>query len=555
MRDTTRLDHGIGLGIAAAYVAWLYRTARILGFSRDESFYFDAAGRYAAWFHMVANHQKGATERGTIDQFWSTNHEHPSLVKSLFALSWMVFHEKSKYIADSSQALRLPGMLMGGLALYVTYLFGVRLFSRTAGIAGAAALALMPQVFYHAHLACFDVAAMAMWALAIYAYFCATEKRTLGWALWAGVAYGLLLETKHNAWIMPAVVLPHALYTYRTAGAFKGIQRFPLPVLAMAVLGPLVFVGLWPWLWNDTEARIREYAAFHLNHEYYNMEYFGRNYNGPPSPPSYAPVMIAASVPTVTLVLFGLGLVGFFRRLVVERVRDAAAFVRRLGPPAGGYFAQLPEGGEVLLFLGLMAPIAVFFLPKTPIFGGTKHWFPAYPLLCVFVGHGFDQAVRAFQARFTRLQPGLPAALLGLAAFTAPALETAHSHPFGISAYVPLVGGTRGGATLGFNRQFWGYTTEGLAGFFQSTMKPGESVYIHDTTMGAFQALQNEGRIRADIRGNAWSISDADYAIVHHELHMIESEVNIWTAYDTAHPVYVLEHDGVPFISVYRRRK
>jgi hypothetical protein len=261
------------------------------------------------------------------------------------------------------------------------------------------------------------------------------------------------------------------------------------------------------------------------------------------------------AVPTVTLVLFAVGLTGFFRRLVVHRAVDLYRFVRRLGAPAGGYLARLPESGELLLFLGLAAPIAVFFLPKTPIFGGTKHWFPAYPLLCVFAGRGFELALQAFRARFQRLQPGVPAALLGLAVFAAPALETAHSHPFGISAYVPLVGGTRGGAALGFNRQFWGYTTESLAPFFQSTLRPGESVYIHDTTMGAFQTMQNEGRVRADIRGNAWSISDADYAIVHHELHMIESEVNIWTAYDTAHPVYVLKHDGVPIISVYRRRR
>ena len=55
-----------------------------------------------------------------------------------------------------------------------------------------------------------------------------------------------------------------------------------------------------------------------------------------------------------------------------------------------------------------------------------------------------------------RALPALPdvkmrAAEAGLLAsvFAAPLAVTAHSHPFGLSSYVPLVGGTAGGATSG----------------------------------------------------------------------------------------------------------
>ena len=39
---------------------------------------------------------------------------------SLFALSWHFFHEKWHVFKDASTAFRFPGMVMGGLALYVT---------------------------------------------------------------------------------------------------------------------------------------------------------------------------------------------------------------------------------------------------------------------------------------------------------------------------------------------------------------------------------------------------------------------------------------------------
>ncbi|HQY62623.1 MAG TPA: hypothetical protein PK141_14595, partial [Polyangiaceae bacterium] len=138
--DLEPRDHAFGLGLGALYVVWLLRTARNLGFARDEGFYFSAASRYATWFRALSEHPAEAMKRPFIDSVWATNHEHPSLMKSLFALSWMVLHEKWKVFADASTAFRFPGMVMMGLAVYVTYLFGTQLSSRRAGLMGAALL-------------------------------------------------------------------------------------------------------------------------------------------------------------------------------------------------------------------------------------------------------------------------------------------------------------------------------------------------------------------------------------------------------------------------------
>ena len=75
---------------------------------------------------------------------------------------------------------------------------------------------------------------------------------------------------------------------------------------------------------------------FHLHHDYYNIEFLGRTYFGPPSPKSYMPVMIAATVPTVTLLLF---LVGAFDRAGLHR--DAPGLFDETGLKAHGQ--RLPE--------------------------------------------------------------------------------------------------------------------------------------------------------------------------------------------------------------------
>lgn len=557
-------DPFIGGGIAAVYVAWLLATARSLGFSRDEGFYFTAAFEYKRWFQLLVDAPARALDRASIDGIWSNNHEHPSLMKSLFAISHTLFHEKWKLFADDSTAFRFPGMLMMGLAIWITYMFAARAYSRRAGVVAAIALGLMPRVFYHAHLACFDVPIMAMWVTCIYVYWRAEKEGGLGWALLAGLVYGLTLETKHNAWMLPAVFLPHALVVHGQAISRHAARssRIPIPtsLVAMATIGPAVFLLLWPWLWNDTLPRIQEYVSFHVHHEYYNIEFLGQTYFGPPSPRSYMPVMIMATVPTITLVLFLIG--------AVDRARVLLARTSEwLGEAIGRRFAWPREAPprdrvqtDLLVFLAIAVALGPFVLPRTPIFGGTKHWITAYPFLAILAGRGFDlvwRRVEELLAKRTTLDTQkrfVAQALVVAATFGGAFAATVHSHPFGLSAYVPFAGGTAGGADLGLNRQFWGFTTQSLAPWLAEHARPGETLYFMDTAWPSWVRMIEEKRLPPTLRG-VGSPADAELSIVHHEQHMNEVDYNIWTEYRSSTPVYVLTHDGVPIISVYARSK
>jgi 4-amino-4-deoxy-L-arabinose transferase-like glycosyltransferase len=559
-------DHAIGASIALVFVVWLLATSRDLGFSRDEGFYFRAAMDYSRWFTTLFEHPADAMKRSVIDGVWSENHEHPSLMKSLFALSWMFLHQKHHVFEDASTAFRFPTMLTMGLTVWVTYLFGARAYSRRAGVIAAVLVGLMPNVFYNAHLACFDVPIMAMWTATIYVYWRSLERRSLLWAIAMGVVYGLTLDTKHNAWILPAVLIPHAVFVHRRAfGRELRVGRFPipLPLVAMATIGPLVFVALWPWMWNDTLPRAQEWLERHLNHEYYNMEYFHVNYFGPPSPRSYMPFMILATVPTVTLVLFAIGAAS---RATTGWQRLRAWFARTApvrGAEATRTPAERPRPGrgetDLLFFLAIGVAVGPWFLPKTPIFGGTKHWLTAYPFLALFAGHGFDRVTSRLRATMAQVAGGstrlrwAAEAALAIGAVAAPLAITAHSHPFGLSSYVPLIGGTAGGADLGLNRQFWGFTTESLAPYFDEHAARGATVYFNDTAWDSWARMIDERRIRPDLRG-VGTPTEAEIAFVHIELHMMEVEYKIWQVFGTDTPDYVLTHDGVPIIDVFRRR-
>jgi hydrogenase maturation factor len=63
-----------------------------------------------------------------------------------------------------------------------------------------------------------------------------------------------------------------------------------------------------------------------------------------------------------------------------------------------------------------------------------------------------------------------------------------------------------------------------------------------------------EERRLPDLRA-VGSPGEGDFAIVHHELHMSEIDDELWVANGSDAPAYVLTHDGVPIVSVYKKRR
>lgn len=551
-------DHLLGFGLAATYVALLMATAGDLAMSRDESFYVVAAQDYGRWFELLAEDPARALEDEVRDRAWDYNHEHPGLAKSLFALSWLA-HQKWDLFPTDSMAFRFPGMVSAGLLLWLIYIFGARVFGRQAGAFAAAAYALMPRPFYHAHLDCFDVPIVLATTFTIYAYWRSLTSRT--WAVWVGIAWGLALATKHNSWVLPGIFLIHFVWMtmgnrrLRRAGKAmpSNVSRRPWWMLSMALLGPPIFVATWPWLWSDELlARFGWYVRFHVSHVYYDMAYFGTNYFQPPFPISYPFVMTLFTVPLVLLVLCVMG-IGMRLRAMLP-----VSLAERLWPR--GTVTPDPAFTDVLLMGCLLAPILMIALPSSPIFGGTKHWFPAYPFVALYAGLGFWQTVRAFRyglgSRLPAARVTAPA-LASVAALLPAAIETIHSHPFGLSHYTFVAGGVPGAADYGMNRQFWGFTTGSLTDFFTEQMPEGGTVFLCDTTAQAWEMLRRDGKIPPNIRGT-FDLAGADYVMVHIEHHFVEVDYQAWAAFGITQPAHVLTYDGVPIVTVYenpRRRR
>jgi hypothetical protein len=336
--------------------------------------------------------------------------------------------------------------------------------------------------------------------------------------------------------MLPGIFLIHFAWL-RLDQARAGIERRTSMawLASMLTIGPAVFIGTWPWLWHDTWNRIGAYVGYHLKHVHYTYQFMGVSYFQPPLP-VYVPFVMTLF--TVSLTVVALAVAGLLARRHELRppwhVRHGDSTTRRT---------------DLLWFGCLMAPLLAIALPSSPIFGGTKHWLPAYPFLALFAGWGLLAVTERAE-----LGPWMGRRWLGWAfavlCLLPGVIQTGHSHPFGLSHYMPVAGGVPGAADLGMNRQFWGFTTGSLTDWLVAELPDGGSVWLCDTTAGAWTMLQADGVVPRNIRA-ARSMSEADFVLVHHEQHFAEVDYQAWVAYGGSQPVQVLLYDGVPIISVY----
>lgn len=563
----------LALLLAVATTTALLLAGRHQGFTRDEGYYFQAAEMHVAYYEeALAGFASGKpwafAERRVIDRWFSYNSEHPPLMKTLFGLSWRLLHRcrcpeegglhpiayprrhRTLGLLSQGEAMRLPAAVLAGILVGAVYLLGAQLFGRGAGLVAAGLTILAPRHFFHAQLACFDAPIAAMIFLTTAAYYMAQTTGRRSWLAATGVLAGLSIATKHNAYFLPFVLLLHSLWIRRHLLRAKDVPRWRavLRVVlapwigAMVLLSVPVYLLTWPWLWHDTVRRFSAYVAFHLHHVYYNIEYLGQNYNRPPFPWHYVPVMtlLTAPVTTMALALAGavLGLAGL-RRSFAEGKSDGAP--------------------GLLIALGVLWPMLLIARPGTPIFGAEKHWLPYMPFLALAAGFGHARLWDWFSTAFVlppRQRQLLGGALAGVLLLP-PLLEVRRSHPYGLSHYNALAGGPQGGADLGMNRQFWGYAVRGLFPYLNRHAPPQAGIYWHDANLYQIQMSMKDGLLRRDLRDTGLEepgVRASDMALVIHEKHFNKYEYWIWDAYGTTRPDEVLTHEGVPVVTLYSRR-
>ena len=499
----------------------IVHTANDYGWTYDEPHYVSAGATYADWWARLARGDRSAAQPEAILECWRLNHEHPPLQKSASGLAQRWFGAGGVEPRDA----RLPSALWFALTTGAIYLFCRGAWGRRGALFAALAFLTLPRVIGHAHFAALDMPIAAWFFITAALTAEAMERDSWVWVWLAGLAFGLALLSKINAFFLLPLLFVWGLGWHRAS--------WPRLVFALVMLGPAVFILGWPWLWVDPIAHLREYLAFHLHHAAYNVWYLGKLYQY--APWHYPFVMIGITTPIAVLAL-----------------------------SLGGLARSLPrrswEARRALLLLGLVIAVAPSALPHSPKYNGVRLFLPAFPFLAALAGGGFAwlqlrvlTLLRATSPGTRRLSALICAALGALLLY--PGVRgAADSHPYQLTYYNELVGGVAKATEAGCETIYWGQVLQTAPEFLNQVPEARPRVLvIPKGVIYLLTAQQGPGGLREEVRftGDEREAGEVDYVM----FQCMQSEFSdlCWSLTREAEPTWAVRLEGVPLLVAYDR--
>ena len=545
-----KIDFLLAATVAVFVFLMIFMTNDSFGFVRDEGFYMKAATHMADWYESIGTNISNGDiskifSKKEIDKYFNYNSEHPPFMKELFGLSQFIFTRKLG-ILSAPMAARLVAAVFAALTALMIYIFGLVFFSRTTAVASPLLFFMMPHIFFHSHLACFDMPILFFWSATFILYvICLKTKKTSVHALTA-LFFAFAMGTKHNVLFIPIVLfiswLFFYVFSYRKEtgfGSFTGFfKAIPKVFWFMVIISLPVYFLIWPRMWFNTFNRLMTYAEFHGKHVNYLNYYFGTPLKNGPFPFSFPWAMTFFTTPTPQLVCFFAGIIYFCRDFFKSK-------------------NTLEKETAFAMISGSLFPIFLIALPNVPIFGGIKHWFTGYPLMLTAGVFVIEESAKKL-IKTSELKKNLTVwALFTLTAVSliSPNIKFAKR---GAAFYNELIGGAQGAAEARMQRNFWGYDMIDLADTLNREAPKNAKLFLmtgyEGVNQNSFKFMQETGMVRSDIKATN-SLNEADLALFFYEKQNEHIMNNIAYEFGTIRPLAVSSTDSVFYSALFRREK
>jgi len=370
----------------------------------------------------------------------------------------------------SIAAARFAPALAFSLLILLVGIWTMQRDGALAGTVAAAAMALTPRLFGHAHLASLDMLTTLFFTAAVLASAEAVRRERLGAYAIAGIVWGLaILVRLHGLLAAPPIVL---WFLWR-------LRRKALwPALVWFTSGGITVLAGWPWLWLDPVGRFHQYLSSGTGRQALHTFYLGQIWADRDVPWHYPWVMTAVTVPVGFLILGGIGIWvrcisplslwektwGWMGRREKRAIQEDVCLphprplsrLRARGDSACNALsptsASLPDEG-ILLAAVMVFVLCVFSWPGTPVYDGVRLFLMVFPLWAIWTGVGARRVMEmsVFMSKPSWLRHTALALLVAMQGIGLLIYCPCH-----LSYYNLLAGGLAGAERLGFEVTYWG---------------------------------------------------------------------------------------------------
>lgn len=240
-RDSRRDDDGVrevagssGLGRAGGWAVGLVLLTVVLGLEGIERRGMSHVEVYIPNIELPRGISEPPPRTALPEVVWWHWHDEPH-PPGYFVAMW----GWTKAFGTSLTALRLPGVLFGGLAVGLMFLVGARLYGPAAGLVGAGLLALNGHHVYWMQNARMYEPSLAFGLLSVWLWIRLLERRR--WSVWEAVAY--VAATAAGAYLQ--VYFWPFLAGQMAYTLFVASRRRVHPVLGLQTLAVILGTPMW----------------------------------------------------------------------------------------------------------------------------------------------------------------------------------------------------------------------------------------------------------------------------------------------------------------------
>lgn len=326
---------------------------------------------------------------------------------------------------DAFDGFHAFNLLVAALFIVVFFRFLAVRFGLVSATAAIGFLFTSPRVFSHMMANIKDFPLMVFFTFTLLAFLHAFERGSPRGLLLAGALWGTTLAVKANALFLPFVVL-FTIFPGRLPETwFPRKTRLLATLTGGGILGGIVLIASWPYLWADPLVRLRQHFDYIAFREGYTR------------PESIAPVLeaIGFTTPLVFLAFLLIGLVPCLQR------------------------ARRGDRASRMLLVWIAVVLGRFLPPQAVNFDGVRHFLELFPALAAVAGVGVAVVGSRLADLVGTAIPGRRLKAMFLMAVLLPGTwATLRTHPFQLVYWNSLVGGYPGARARGLPQasDYWG---------------------------------------------------------------------------------------------------
>ncbi|QQG43493.1 MAG: glycosyltransferase family 39 protein [Candidatus Daviesbacteria bacterium] len=303
---------------------------------------------------------------------------HPPISDILSAGFNLILFQKLHLINDVD-SYRVYGVLLASLLVGLVFFWTSKIYGKFAGFVAALSLITYPLFFSEMHFNTEkDIPESFYWSLFLFLIWYGVKILKAKWILFSGLVFGLGLGTKFNILFSSLVIAPWFLVLalgksieykkniLNKINAFLKIssnRRFVISLFLVPLVGFVIFLATWPYLWQDFEYGL--WRVFNFYKTIGLTVNVNRDFLGPLGANTYPLLWIISTTPPLTLLL---SLIGFIFALIkIKSEKDKVS---------------------LLILLWLLVPILRVIWPGATIYGGVRQIMEYIPALAILSGLG-----------------------------------------------------------------------------------------------------------------------------------------------------------------------